>query len=113
MDLRKVLRYLPLKLIQFYQKYLTILSFGSCRYIPSCSQYAVIQFEYNNFFQALYYSIMRILKCNQLFDGGFDHPIIKYQVNKGNFNKIKIKYWLIPMQNSKFKIVKNWDRDIK
>ncbi len=113
MNLKRILKYLPLKVIQFYQKYLTIISFGSCRYIPSCSQYAQIQFEYNNFFQAIYYSTIRILKCNQLFIGGFDYPIIKYKVNKGSFKKIKVKYWLIPMQNGKIKIIKNWNRDIK
>ena len=113
MDIKNIVKYFPLKLIRFYQKYLTILSFGSCRYIPSCSQYALIQFEYNNIFKAFYYSAMRILRCNQLFDGGFDHPVIKYKVNKGNFNKIKVKYWLIPTKNGKFRIIKNWDRDIK
>jgi putative membrane protein insertion efficiency factor len=112
MTIKKVVKYLPLKFIQFYQKYLTIISFGSCRYIPTCSQYTQIQFEHNNFFKAIYFSTIRILKCNQLFIGGFDHPIIKYKVNKGNFNKIKVIYWLIPIQNGKYKIIKNWDRNI-
>lgn len=109
MDFKNLLKYLPLQFIKFYQKYLTLLSFGSCRYIPTCSQYALIQFENNNFFKAMYYSTIRILKCNQLFDGGFDYPIINYKLNNQSFKKIKVKYWLIPMQNGKFKIIKNWD----
>jgi putative membrane protein insertion efficiency factor len=106
-----MIKKLSLWLLSFYQKYLTILSFGSCRYIPTCSQYAVIQFEHNNFFKALYFSTLRILKCNQLFEGGFDYPIIKYAVNKGKFKKIRVKYWLIPLSNGKFKVIKNWNID--
>lgn len=99
------------KLIQFYQRYLSVISFGSCRYIPSCSHYALIQFEHNNFFKAFYYSTKRILRCNQLFEGGFDHPMVKCKVHKCNFNKIKVKYWLIPDKKGNCKIIKNWNRD--
>ena len=62
--------------IRFYQKYLTVLSYGSCRYYPTCSQYALWQLDNNGFFKAIFYTIIRILKCNQLFDGGFDYPVI-------------------------------------
>ena len=37
-------------------------------------------------FKAIFYTIVRILKCKQLFDGGFDYPVInrlkksKYQI---------------------------------
>ena len=95
-------------LIRFYQKYLTILAFGSCRYYPTCSQYALWQLDNNTFFKAIYFTITRILKCNQLFDGGFDYPIIKLNANQNiNFEKIKIKYWYIPLENGKYLVVKN------
>jgi len=91
-----------LYLIRFYQKYLTILSFGSCRYYPTCSSYAKIQFEHNNFFLALYFSIVRILKCNPFFSGGFDYPKVKCKNNHAlnqKFKKIKVKYWKIPIDD--------------
>ena len=64
------------------------MSFGSCRYYPTCSNYAKIQFEHNRFLPALYFSILRILKCNPLFDGGFDYPKIKCISDK----KINLKF---------------------
>ena len=95
-------------LIRFYQKYLTILAFGSCRYYPTCSQYALWQLDNNTFFKAIYFTITRILKCNQLFAGGFDYPLIKLNTNQNiNFLKIKIKYWYIPLENGKYLVVKN------
>ncbi len=107
---------LVLLLIKFYQKYLTILSFGSCRYYPTCSSYAKTQFEHNNFFKAFYFSILRILKCNPLFDGGFDYVKIKSPAkNKINleFKKIKVKYWLVPVDKNQCFILKHntkWDK---
>ncbi len=95
-------------LIRFYQKYLTIISFGSCRYYPTCSQYALWQLDNNTFFKAIYFTITRILKCNQLFAGGFDYPVIKLnKLQNVNFEKIKIKYWYIPRGNNKYFVLKN------
>lgn len=95
-------------LIRFYQKYLSVISFGSCRYYPTCSQYALWQLDNNSFFKAIYFTITRILKCNQLFPGGFDYPIIKLKRNQQiDFKKIKIIYWYIPTKDGKFKVVKN------
>jgi putative membrane protein insertion efficiency factor len=105
-----------LLLINFYQKYLTILSFGSCRYYPTCSSYAKVQFEHNNFFKAFLFSILRILKCNPLFDGGFDYVKTNCpSKNKINleFKKIKVKYWLVPVNNNQCLILKHnikWDK---
>lgn len=95
-------------LIKFYQKYLSMISFGSCRYYPTCSQYALWQLDNNTFFKAIYFTIIRLLKCNQFFSGGFDYPIIKLNIIKNyDFKKIKIIYWYIPMENNRYKVVKN------
>ena len=96
---------LILYLIKFYQKYLTILTYGSCRYYPTCSSYAKIQFEHNNIFKAILLSTLRILKCNPLFDGGFDYvkikcPSRKQHFTKLKFTKIKVKYWKVPVENN-------------
>lgn len=71
-----MLNALGLKLIRFYQKVLTLFSFGSCRYYPTCSEYARWQMMHNGFFLALWKSALRILKCNQLFPGGIDYPVV-------------------------------------
>lgn len=107
---------IPLIVLNFYQKYISIFSYGSCRYYPTCSEYAKWQFEKNNIFLAFFYSVLRILRCNQLFEGGFDYPIVKIDKKKfkisytfkDNFCKlIKIKYWYIPIKDNKYIIIKN------
>ena len=108
---------LTLLIIKFYQKYLSILSFGSCRYYTTCSSYAKTQFEHNSFIKAFFFSLVRIIKCNPLFDGGFDYPKVECCSNDSNsnklqFKKIKIKYWKVPVDNRYCLIVKHikrWD----
>jgi uncharacterized protein len=95
-------------LVRFYQRYLSVISYGSCRYYPTCSQYALWQLDNNTFFKAIYFTISRVLKCNQLFNGGIDYPVIKLKkLQNQNFEKIKIKYWYIPIENDKYFVVKN------
>ena len=101
--------------ISFYQKYLSVISYGSCRYHPTCSSYAKIQFENNNFFVAFFYTIIRILKCNPLFSGGFDYVKVKCpkkeQLNL-KFTKIKVKYWKVPVDENYCLILQHntkWD----
>lgn len=102
--MRRVFKYL----IIFYQKYLSILSFGSCRHYPTCSNYSLWQFDNNSFFKAIYFTIVRILKCNQFFDGGFDYPIIKFKANQNiKYKKIKVIYWYVPLKDGKYLVVKN------
>lgn len=98
---------LALQLIKFYTRFLSIFSFGSCRYYPTCSQYAIWQFENNNFFKAMYYTMLRIFRCNQLFKGGIDYPKINIKTpKKVVFVKRKIKYWLVP-NGKNITIIKN------
>ena len=95
-------------LLKFYQRYISPLSPPSCRYYPTCSEYAVWQVENNSIFKAIYFTISRVLKCNQLFDGGIDYPLVKLKkLQNVNFEKIKIKYWYIPTENGKYFVVKN------
>lgn len=91
---------------------------ASCRYYPSCSEYAKWQFEFNTPHNALIQSSLRILRCNQLFKGGIDYPLVKYRPPKSvdlpYFNdscgKIKIIYWFIPKQDTNlFYIIKDFD----
>jgi len=98
------------KSLRFYQKYLTLMGFGSCRYYPTCSEYAKWQIETNpSIMKALIFSIFRILRCNQLFNGGIDYPKVscKHFRSMSVWKKLpNIKYWYIPETNG-FKVVKN------
>jgi putative membrane protein insertion efficiency factor len=104
-----MLRRFFLKLLSYYQKFLSVVSFGSCRYYPSCSEYAKWQFEHNSLFYAFYSSFIRILRCNQLFIGGIDYPILnKLSQHPSNLTLDTIKYWLVPKSHNRFYIIKNF-----
>jgi len=107
----KIIKKIFILIIRFYQKYLSVISFGSCRYHPTCSSYAIMQFEHNNIFKAFFYSSLRICKCNPMFDGGFDYPSVKLNINNHKFKKIRVKYWLIPKGNNKYIILQNWEKN--
>jgi hypothetical protein len=68
--------------------------------------------ENNSFFKGIYFTITRILKCNQLFVGGIDYPIVNKIPNKSIMHKkIKVIYWFVPTKNNKYFVVKNWERN--
>ncbi|NPA66840.1 MAG: membrane protein insertion efficiency factor YidD [Epsilonproteobacteria bacterium] len=98
-----------LKVLWIYQKFFTLIGYGSCRYYPTCSEYAKIHFENSPISTAFYHTFIRILRCNQLFEGGIDYPTIK----KNNFcpknmGIEEIKYWLVPKGKNHFYMIKNF-----
>ena len=104
-----MLRKLLLKLLWLYQKFFTLIGFGSCRYYPTCSEYARINFENNSLLTAFYNTFTRILRCNQLFDGGIDYPLLNKLCCKPKKLDIdSIKYWLVPEKNDRFYIIENY-----
>ena len=74
-----MLKFFSVKLIRFYQKYL---SFGNCRYIPSCSEYMLEAILKHGFFIGLFLGIRRILRCHPWSKGGFDKVPDKKSVIK-------------------------------
>ncbi len=61
-----------IKLIKFYQRNISPLTGPHCRYLPTCSDYALQAFEKYGFFKGFYLSVFRVLRCNPLFKGGYD-----------------------------------------
>ena len=47
----------------------------TCRFHPTCSNYAIDALEKKTLLKGLYLIVVRILKCNPLFKGGQD-PVI-------------------------------------
>lgn len=64
-----MLKFLSIKLIRFYQKFL---SKGTCMYIPTCSQYTLEAIMKHGFFYGWFLGILRILRCTPWCKGGFD-----------------------------------------
>ena len=80
-------------LIWLIKKYQTIPGtfHQSCRFIPTCSNYAIEAIEIHGSIYGLFLTIKRILKCNPIFKPGFDPvPKKKKEVqNEKNSNYIK------------------------
>lgn len=59
-------------IIKFYQKYISIYTSFHCRFIPTCSCYAIIVLKKYGLTKGIYFIIIRLLKCNSLHPGGYD-----------------------------------------
>jgi putative membrane protein insertion efficiency factor len=120
-----------LKPIKWYQ-YFTKFTPSSCRYYPTCSEYARWLFLFDTPISATLKTSKRVLSCNQLFIGGIDYPKIKYKPPKyimlcniirgiklqdnnkylkikDKERKIRIQFWLIPDSKGYYFIVKDFN----
>ena len=67
------MKLLILKIIKLYQKYLSPLLGQSCRFHPTCSQYAFLAIDKYGIFKGGFLAIKRILKCNPWGGSGVDN----------------------------------------
>lgn len=59
--------------IKFYRLHISPFKGGnSCRFIPTCSQYALDAVNKYGAFKGSYLAIKRILKCHPFHKGGYD-----------------------------------------
>ncbi|KZZ85825.1 membrane protein insertion efficiency factor YidD [Bacillus sp. SJS] len=61
-----------LKLIRFYQKFISPLTPPSCRFYPTCSNYGLEAIQKHGAIKGSWLTALRILKCNPMHPGGFD-----------------------------------------
>ncbi len=61
-----------IKLIQFYQKYLSPMKRTKCPYYPSCSQYGLEAVGKYGALRGSALAAWRILRCNPFSGGGYD-----------------------------------------
>ena len=59
-------------LIYFYQLCVSPLLPKSCRYTPTCSEYAIIAVSKYGIMYGLYLSLRRILRCHPFGGNGYD-----------------------------------------
>ncbi len=72
--LRRLLEFVFVRLIRFYQIGISPLLGPSCRYTPTCSQYAIDAIRKYGPVKGLYRSLRRILRCHPWHPGGYDPP---------------------------------------
>lgn len=58
--------------IRFYQKFISPLTPPSCRFTPTCSQYAIEAIRKHGPFKGLALAIWRLLRCNPWGGSGYD-----------------------------------------
>lgn len=61
-----------INLIRFYRKNISPLKNPCCRYVPTCSQYAIEAVEKHGAFKGSLMAVWRILRCNPFSKGGYD-----------------------------------------
>ncbi|NLK94937.1 MAG: membrane protein insertion efficiency factor YidD [Clostridiales bacterium] len=66
------MKHILISLIRFYRKSISPMTPPSCKYIPTCSQYALEAIEKYGAIKGGVMSIWRIIRCNPFSKGGFD-----------------------------------------
>ena len=59
-------------MIELYRSYISPLKPPSCRYVPTCSEYAMIAIEKYGPVKGGYLAVKRILRCHPFHKGGYD-----------------------------------------
>jgi putative membrane protein insertion efficiency factor len=67
------MRTLLMGTVRFYQRYLSPLKGGpTCRFYPTCSQYAYEALAKYGAIRGSYLAVKRILRCHPFHPGGYD-----------------------------------------
>jgi putative membrane protein insertion efficiency factor len=61
-------------LIKLWQRFISPLYPPSCRYYPTCSNYAIMAVEKYGVIKGTAKALWRILRCNPFSKGGVDYP---------------------------------------
>lgn len=88
-------------LINFYRKCISPGKAPCCRYIPTCSQYALQALEKHGALKGTWLAIKRIARCNPFHKWDYDpyDPVPETYVPKISY--LKIKHRQADAQNSK------------
>ena len=68
----KIIKKAVIRLILFYQKYISPLKKPCCRFYPTCSQYALEAVEKYGALKGGALAAWRICRCNPFSKGGYD-----------------------------------------
>lgn len=75
-------------MIRLYRALISPLFPPSCRFQPTCSQYAIEAVEEFGIWQGSWLAIKRVLRCHPLHPGGYDPvPSKKEKTNQFEFKK--------------------------
>ena len=67
------MKHICIFLITLYQRYISPLKRNaSCRFYPTCSNYAIEAYKVHGFLKGTFLTVWRIIRCNPFCKGGFD-----------------------------------------
>jgi len=66
------MRRVLIKGILFYRKYVSPFKGPTCRFYPSCSQYALDALNKYGLWKGSFLALARILRCHPFHPGGYD-----------------------------------------
>lgn len=67
-----IMRYIFMYIIKLYQKFISPMKPPSCRFYPTCSQYAVESLSKYGVFKGGYLAFKRLMRCHPFHPGGYD-----------------------------------------
>ena len=70
--MKKVIIFPFLAVIKFYQNFISPLLPSTCRYTPTCSEYAKQSLVKHGLIKGSFISVKRIIKCNPWGGNGYD-----------------------------------------
>lgn len=69
-------------LIDFYRKYISVRKGPTCRFTPTCSQYAKEAIQYHGSLKGSWMAIKRILRCHPFYKGPSYDPVKPVEEDK-------------------------------
>ena len=70
--LKKIFIYPVIFLVKIYQSFISPLFPPTCRFSPTCSEYAIQSLKKYGLFKGVYMSIKRIVNCHPWGGSGYD-----------------------------------------
>ena len=66
---------LMLALLRFYRRNISPLRPGKCRFVPTCSEYAVQAIEKYGAWKGGRLALRRLIRCNPFYKGDYFDPV--------------------------------------
>jgi putative membrane protein insertion efficiency factor len=66
------MKVLLIAIVKLYKYLISPILPGSCRFVPSCSEYAIEALRKYGALRGTYLSVKRVARCHPLHPGGFD-----------------------------------------
>lgn len=92
-----MLKYIAIKLVDFYQKAISPLLPARCRYYPTCSVYAKQALSWHGVFYGTWLTLKRIGSCHPLGGSGVD--FVPLPLYKSIFFFVEIDKYRIPYRD--------------